>query len=73
MAIQKKGEPLDMVKEACARLQMSRQTLLESIDKGFFTKPKLVRRGTKTWVRVFDEQWYAENEPKLPKSPPSGK
>lgn len=54
----------DTVKEACARLKISRNTLLSYIREGIVDEPPTVKRG-KTKYRYFPESWYQLNEPKV--------
>jgi hypothetical protein len=60
-----RGTSHDTMKEACTRLEISRLTLLRSIENGFFTEPPRHRRGIGEEIRYFPEEWYAVNEPKL--------
>ncbi len=59
------GKPFDTMKEACARIGISRQTFLRYLAEGFFTEPRKQRQGRGKQVRIFDEGWYAINEAAL--------
>lgn len=65
MAVNIKGQTYDTMKEACARLGISRATMLRYLDEGFFTEPRRHPQGRGKQIRIFDESWYATNEPKL--------
>lgn len=65
MAIDIKGVLFDTMKEACERLEISRPTMLRYLEEGFFTQPRRHRQGKGKLVRLFDEDWYKENQPKL--------
>ncbi len=62
------GLEVDTMKEACARLKISRATMLRYLADGFFSKPRLHKQGRDKKVRVFDEGWYGSNERKLKES-----
>ena len=53
------------MKQACERLEISRMTMLRYLGDGFFTAPIQHRQGKNKKVRLFDDAWYAENEPRL--------
>jgi predicted site-specific integrase-resolvase len=65
MTIKIKGLEFDTMKEACERLSISRPTLIKYIDENFFTPPKIHKQGRSKRIRIFDDAWYRENEPKL--------
>ena len=64
MALQLKGKTYDTMKEACARLGISRGTLLTYFKEGILSDPPTVQKG-RTHFRYFPEEWYQENEPKM--------
>ena len=53
------------MKEACARLDIARQTMLRYIKEGYFTEPPCKKQGKGKAVRYFTEDWYAVNEARL--------
>ena len=55
----------DTMKEACARLDIARQTMLRYITEGYFSEPPCKKQGKGKAVRYFPEEWYTINEMKL--------
>lgn len=64
MTITVDGRREDTVKEACDRLKISRNTLLDYIKRGIVDAPPTTKRG-KTSFRYFTEDWYAQNQKKV--------
>jgi hypothetical protein len=67
--IQTKTGAFDSMQDACARLGISRQTLLRYLADGFFSEAPRHKQGRSKFVRYFPESWYTENEPKLADAP----
>ena len=65
MALKVNGQKFDTMKEACARLDISRTTMLTYLKEGFFEEPPTKKQGRGKIVRYFPEEWYEANEPKL--------
>ncbi len=69
VSIQTKTGSFDSMQDACARLGISRQTLLRYLADGFFSEAPRHKQGRSKFVRYFPESWYTENEPKLADAP----
>jgi predicted site-specific integrase-resolvase len=54
------GQTFDSMKEACDKLDISRNTLLSYIADGTVSEPPTVKRG-KTKYRYFPKEWYDDN------------
>ena len=68
MPIDINGDRFDTMGEACARLDLGRQTMLRFIKEGFFTEPSYKKQGKGKAVRYFTASWYEINEKKLKES-----
>lgn len=64
MTVKVNGSDFDTVGDACRRLDISRNTLLDYIKKGIVSEPPTVRKG-RTDYRYFPETWYTDNKPKI--------
>ena len=61
MSIRIKDLEYDTMGEACARLGISRSSLLRYLAEGFLTEPPFVKQGRGKKVRYFTETWYEIN------------
>ena len=64
MPVKVDDKAYDTMKEACQRLQISRNTLLSYLKEGIVSEAPTVKKGM-TRYRYFPEAWYEENEPKV--------
>ena len=62
------GDGGDTMKKAADRLGISRSTLKIYLQDQRLTEPRWVLHGMTQDVRVFDEDWYAINEPRIAKA-----
>ena len=60
MVVKVGEKTFDSMKEACTKLDISRNTLLSYIADGTVSNPPTVSRG-KTKYRYFPKSWYDEN------------